>query len=63
MITVYDEEIENCTIWLGKGERAYLGFPDPSLAEGSEEKRLTDFRSVLDDIDKTVLSYLRNYSG
>ena len=63
VISVCDEEVENCTIWLGNGERAHLNFPDPSLAEGSEEKRLTAFRSVLDDIDKTVLSYLRNYSG
>ncbi len=62
VITVCDDAAENCPTWLGEGKRVHLSFPDPALAEGSEEKRLAVFRSVRDDIAEKVLGYLEKYS-
>jgi len=62
VITVCDDSAENCPLWLGQGKRVHIGFPDPALAEGSEEERLAVFRSVRDDIEKRVLGYLIDFS-
>lgn len=50
VVTVCDDAAENCPLWLGKGKRVHLGFPDPAKAEGSEEEILDAFRSIRDDI-------------
>jgi len=59
VITVCDDAAENCPVWLGKGNRVHIGFPDPAKAEGSEAHRLAAFRQVRDDIRKRVLSFLQ----
>ncbi len=61
VITVCDDAAENCPVWLGKGKRAHIGFPDPAKAEGSEEERIAVFRRVRDDIRARVLPYLESY--
>ena len=54
VVTVCDDAAENCPVWLGKGKRAHLGFPDPAKAEGTEEEQLAVFRSVRDAIAQRV---------
>ncbi len=61
VITVCDDAAENCPVWLGKGKRAHIGFPDPAKAEGTEEERMAVFRQVRDDIRERILPYLQNF--
>lgn len=61
VITVCDDAAENCPVWLGKGERAHIGFPDPAQAGGSEEEVMAVFRGVRDDIRRKILSYLEDF--
>lgn len=61
VITVCDDAAENCPLWLGKGKRAHIGFPDPAIAKGTEEEQMTVFRQVRDDIRERVLTYLQSY--
>lgn len=58
VITVCDDAAENCPVWLGKGMRTHIGFPDPAKASGSEEEVLAVFRAVRDDIRSRVLGFL-----
>jgi len=62
VITVCDDAAENCPVWLGKGKRVHIGFPDPAKAEGSEEERMTVFSQVRDDIRARIIPYLRDFS-
>jgi len=54
VVTVCDDAAENCPVWLGKGKRVHLGFPDPAKAEGTDEEALAVFRSVRDAIAQKV---------
>ena len=58
VITVCDDAAENCPVWLGKGRRAHISFPDPEKAIGSREEVLAVVRSVRDRIAHEVLDYL-----
>jgi len=62
VVTVCDSAAEQCPLWLGKGRRVHLGFPDPAKAEGSEEETLSAFRAVRDDIRKQVIALLNTIS-
>ena len=59
VVTVCDDAAENCPVWLGKGRRVHLGFPDPAKATGSEEEVLAEFRRVRDDIAAKVIELLK----
>lgn len=61
VITVCDDAAENCPVWLGKGHKVHIGFPDPALAGGSDEEKLFAFRQVRDDIRERVVGYLREF--
>jgi len=61
VVTVCDDAAENCPVWLGKGKRVHLGFPDPAKAEGSDEEKLAVFRSVRDAIAKEVPALLAEH--
>ncbi len=61
IITVCDDAAENCPVWLGKGKRVHIGFPDPAKAEGTEEEKMAAFRQVRDDIRNRILSYLETF--
>jgi arsenate reductase len=50
VVTVCDDAAENCPVWLGKGKRVHLGFPDPAKAKGTSEEILQVYRQVRDDI-------------
>lgn len=55
VITVCDDAAENCPLWLGQGNRAHIGFPDP--ARGT----LDDFRAVRDAIQSRVIDFLDRF--
>ena len=61
VITVCDDAAENCPVWLGKGKKAHISFPDPAKAIGSEDEIMTAFRKVRDDIRQKVIYYLQQY--
>ena len=54
VVTVCDDAAENCPVWLGKGKRVHLSFPDPAKAGGTDEEKLAVFRSVRDAIAQKV---------
>ena len=60
VITVCGDAEENCPVWLGKGIRKHIGFPDPAKAAGSPEEVLAVFRQVRDDMQNRVLEYLKS---
>jgi arsenate reductase len=58
VITVCDNAVSNCPLWLGPGRVKHMGFLDPAAAIGSEAERLTVFRQVRDRLRQQVLHYL-----
>ena len=58
VVTVCDDAAENCPVWLGRGWRVHLGFPDPAKVTGTEEQVLAAFRTVRDDIARQVPALL-----
>ena len=59
VITVCDDAAENCPVWLGKGVRHHISFPDPAKAEGTDEEIMAEFREIRDSIAERVLNYLK----
>ncbi len=59
VITVCDDAAENCPVWLGRGQRVHLGFPDPAAAPPDQQAQ--QFRAVRDAIQDRVLNYLRSW--
>ena len=51
VVTLCDDAAENCPVWLGKGKRVHLGFPDPVEME--------DFRKIRDTMAAQVMDLLR----
>ena len=62
VVTVCDDAAENCPLWLGKGKRVHLGFPDPAKAQGTDEEKLAVFRSVRDAIAQQIPALLAKYA-
>ena len=58
VVTVCDSAAEECPVWLGKGKRLHVGFPDPARATGTDAQVMEVFRSVRDDIRRRVVSTL-----
>lgn len=54
VVTVCDSAAEECPVWLGKGKRAHLDFPDPA-----KSGNLDDFRKVRDDIARKIPQLLK----
>lgn len=63
VITVCDSAAEKCPLWLGKGKRVHMGFPDPAKAAGDEETIRQVFRQVRDDIAQKIPDLLKIYSS
>jgi arsenate reductase (thioredoxin) len=55
VVTVCDSARESCPLFPGAAEQIHVSFPDPILAEGSEEERLAAYRAVRDDIRARLL--------
>jgi arsenate reductase len=54
VVTVCDSAAEECPVWLGKGKRAHLSFPDPARSGNMD-----DFRKVRDDIALKIPQLLK----
>jgi arsenate reductase len=54
VITVCNDANEACPFFPGAAGRLHWSFEDPSKAEGTEEERLTVFRSVRDRIRERI---------
>ena len=63
VVTVCDNAAENCPLWLGKGSRIHLSFPDPAKTTGTEDEILAVFRAVRDDIARQVPDLLRQWTN
>ena len=61
VVTVCDNAAEDCPVWLDSGDVVHISFPDPAEATGSEEERITQFRSVRDDMNGRILPYLGEF--
>ncbi len=58
VVTLCDDAAENCPVWLGKGKRLHLGFPDPAQINGADEEITAAFRKVRDDIAEKIHTLL-----
>jgi arsenate reductase (thioredoxin) len=58
VLTVCDNAKETCPVFFGKAKRLHHSFNDPATVEGSEEKRLGEFRRVRDELR----SYLNSFA-
>jgi arsenate reductase len=47
VVTVCDNAAENCPVWVGRGKREHMSFPDPAKVTGTEEKVMAEYRKVL----------------
>jgi arsenate reductase len=63
VVTVCDDAAENCPVWLGRGKRVHLGFPDPAKAMGTDDEVMAVFRLVRDDIARRVPQLLKEYEN
>jgi arsenate reductase len=54
VVTVCDNAVETCPVWLGPGTRIHIGFPDPAKVTGDDEFVMATFRQVRDDILKRI---------
>jgi arsenate reductase (thioredoxin) len=63
VVTVCDAAAETCPMWLGKGQRVHLGFPDPAKATGTDAEVMAAFRRVRDDIAQQVPALLKNLAS
>jgi len=63
VITVCDEAIESCPLWLGRENRVHVGFPDPAKTVGSEDEILEVFRKTRDEIVSKIIKCLKDYSS
>jgi arsenate reductase (thioredoxin) len=61
VITVCDHANETCPVFIGKVKnRLHIGFEDPSLAKGTEEFVLSEFRKVRDEIKTKFYEFFIN---
>jgi arsenate reductase len=61
VVTVCDQASEECPLWLGRGQRVHLDFPDPAKATGSDEEITLAFRSVRDSIEREIPALLSHF--
>ena len=61
VITLCDDADQNCPVWLGKGKRQHIGFPDPAEVQGSDAEKIAAFRGVRDDIKARVFPALTSF--
>jgi arsenate reductase len=59
VITVCDDAAENCPVWLGRGEKVHIGFPDPAAAPINQQPQ--QFRAVRDAIQNQLLGFLKTW--
>lgn len=57
VITLCGDANEKCPLFFGGVQRTHLGFSDPAKATGSEEKIMSEFRRVRDEIKDALLAF------
>jgi arsenate reductase (thioredoxin) len=62
VVTVCDAASESCPVFPRRVERLHVSFPDPALAEGSEDERMAVFRRVRDEIRARLVPELERRS-
>jgi arsenate reductase (thioredoxin) len=50
VVTLCDQDDEECPVWLGKGKNLHNPFFDPAKVTGSEAEKMKAFRKVRDEI-------------
>jgi arsenate reductase len=63
VVTVCDVAAEKCPLWLGRGKRVHMGFPDPAKATGDEGIIKGVFRQVRDDMAEKIPRLLQMYTS
>ena len=63
VVTVCDDAAEECPFLPGARHQVHWGFPDPSAATGTEDERLTVFRSIRDAIAARIEEFLGEQSA
>ena len=63
VVTVCDSAAEECPLWLGRGRRFHLGFPDPAKTPGREQEKLAAFRAVRDGMLRQIPPLLEAAAG
>lgn len=58
-ITVCDQAAENCPVWLGRGQKVHIGFPDPAAVP--TEQQAQQFRMVRDAIRDELIGFLQHW--
>ncbi|OGO09879.1 MAG: protein tyrosine phosphatase [Chloroflexi bacterium RBG_13_60_9] len=61
--TVCDSAAEECPVWLGKGRKVHLGFPNPAQVVGTDEEVMAAFRKVRDDLQRRLIPLLEKYAN
>ncbi len=61
VITVCDNAAERCPIFPGPAKRIHWSFPDPAVAQGSQEQRLQVFRTVRNEIEGQLRKWLETF--
>jgi arsenate reductase (thioredoxin) len=61
VITVCDDAAQNCPVWLGRGRRVHIGFPDPAAAP--PDQKAAEFRAVRDAMQTQVLGFLNQWQS
>ncbi len=58
VMTVCDSAAEECPLWLGRGKRTHLSFPDPAKTDD-----MNDFREVRDNMESKIIPLLEDYEN
>jgi arsenate reductase len=58
VFTLCDDAREACPLWLGSSNVEHVGFPDPSIVDGSDEDKLGAFRDVRDQLKVWIFATL-----
>ena len=61
VMTVCEDASRNCPVWLGRGRRVHLGFPDPAAVPLDQQP--AKFRAVRDAIQTQLLGYLQQWQS
>jgi arsenate reductase len=61
IITVCDNARDHCPVFPGTATRFHWSFEDPASVEGSDDERLGAFRTVRDQIQRRLQSFVKNY--
>jgi len=63
VVTVCGDAAESCSVWLGRGERVHLGFPEAARVTGSEAEVMAVFLKVRDAIAEQVPALLGTWAN